>query len=257
MRNLAFLKPRVVTRKRRIFPSTDPLDPEVRLSLRTELFLVAHDDQTGRAHIDKQSLCLALAGAILMELSLDDRVQIGKSYVVREGVYTPQSGRITIADRTSYGDPLTDDAMTQLKRTGGPTYVSDFISKFATLDLYDRVLGDMLAIGVLRRTTRRRFGLFRRDVFLPVKDRYPVRIRTWLRDLALPRNRHDPVPDFPDLQTVALSGLVTALGLTRNLFHPEPAELHGRLMDIFTRTYDSTVRDVHAVVNPANRHLVR
>jgi len=51
--------------------------------------------------------------------------------------------------------------------------------------------------------------------------------------------------------------VITALGLTRNLFHPEPAQLHGQLMDIFTRTYDSMVRDVHAAVNPANRHRVK
>jgi hypothetical protein len=55
------------------------------------------------------------------------------------------------------------------------------------------------------------------------------------------------------MQTVALTGLVTALGLTRHLFHADPAQLHTRLMDIITRLYDTTIRDVHAAINPSQR----
>jgi len=254
---LAFLKSPVVSRKRRIFPNTDPRDPEVRLTLRSELFLIAHDDETGREHVDRQSLVLALAGSLLLELCADQRILIGKRFDTRTARYHPDPRRITITEPAPYGDPLTDAAMTQLKKTGGPIYVSDFIRQFATLDLYDRVQGDMLAIGVLRRATRRRFGLFTKDVYLPVKKAYPVRIRTWLRNLAKPRNRMDPHPDFPNMQTVALAGLATALGLTRNLYYPEPGVLHGKLMDLITGTYDSTIRDVHNEINPTNRRYVR
>jgi hypothetical protein len=257
MRNLAFLEPRVVTRHRRTFPSPDPRDPEVRLTLRTELFLIAHDHQTGRAHIDRRSLCLGLALAILLELWLDGRIMIGKSYDVREAVYHPDPGRITVTDPTSYGDPLTDAAITLLNRTGGRIYVTDFIRRFASLDLYDRVRGDMLAIGVLHCTSHRRFGLFRKDRYLAIKEAWAVQARSRLRDLPKPRNRHDHIPDFPDMQTVALAGLVTALGLTRNLHHPEPAELHGQLMNITTRTYDSSIRDTAAAITPGNRRYVR
>ncbi|HEX2416994.1 MAG TPA: GPP34 family phosphoprotein [Micromonosporaceae bacterium] len=251
--NISALLERTVTKSRRVFPSTNPRDPEVRLPLRTELFLVAHDDETGRAHLDQHSLCLGFAGAVLLELRLSKRVLIGREYLVRDGRYGPDPGRITITDPTMWGDPLTDTAMSLLMRMGGATYVSDFIREFASLDLYDRVRGDMLAIGVLRRVTRRWFGLFRRDTYLPTKKAYPVKVRTWLRDLAVPRDHTDPNPELPHMQTVALAGLVTALGLTRNLFHSDPAWLHTRLMDIIGRLYDNTVRDVHAAINPARR----
>jgi hypothetical protein len=248
--NLSALLERPVTRNRRVFPSTDPRDPQVRLPLRTELFLVAHDDDTGHAHTDQRPLSLGLAGAVLLELWLTRRVLIGRAYQVRDGVYAPDPGRITITDPTPYGDPLTDAAMNLLKRTGGQTYVSDFIREFATLDLPDRVRGDMLAIGVLHRVTRRRFGLFRREAYLPVKRAYPVQVRTWLRNLATPGVHTQPQTDAPDMQTVALAGLVTALGLTRHLFHSDPGALHRQLMDIITRLYDNTIRDVHAAINP-------
>jgi hypothetical protein len=258
MSSLAFLERPAPTRRRRVFPSTDPLDPEVRLTLRTELFLIAHDDGTGREHLDRRSLCLGLAGAILLELWRERRILIGKRYLIRDGRYTHDPGRITITDPERYGDPLTDAAINLLKRTGGPTYVTDFIRQFATLDLYDRVRGDMLAAGVLHRTTYRRFWIFgKRDRYLAVKPDWAVRARTKVRNLPNPRNRTDPIPDFPDMQTVALAALVAALGLTRNLFHPEPAQLHGTLMDMIARMYDSTTRDVQAAINPSSRHHVR
>ncbi|HEX6075000.1 MAG TPA: GPP34 family phosphoprotein [Micromonosporaceae bacterium] len=247
-----------MTRRRRVFPSTDPLDPEVRLTLRSELFLLAHDDETGREHLDRRSLCLGLAGTVLLELSLEQRILIGKSYVIRDGAYTHDPGRITITDPERYGDPLTDAAINLLKRTGGPTYVTDFIREFASLNLYDRVRGDLLATGVLHRTTYRRFGMLRKkDRYLAVKPDWAVRARTRLRKLPNPRNRTDPIPDFADMQSVALAALVTGLGLTRNLFHPEPAQLHARLMDMITRLYDDTTRDVQAAITPANRRHVR
>lgn len=253
MNNLAFLERPAVTRRGRV-PSTDPRDPDVRLTLRSELFLVAHDDATGREHLDRRWLCLGLAGAVLSELELEGRILIGQRYVVRDGEYLPDPGRITIVDPTMHGDPLTDDAMRLLNRTGGAIYVTDFIRAFATLDLYDRVMGDMLAIGVLHRTTHRWLRLFTRDRYVPVKEAWAVQARTKLRDLSKPCNRHAPIPDR---QTLALAGLTTALGLTRNLLHSEPAVLHGRLMDMIHGMYDSNVRDVQVAITPANRRYVR
>lgn len=246
---------RVMPAYRRVFLGPDPQQPDVRLPLRTELFLAAHNDETGRAHIGLRALCLGLAGAILLELWLTGRVLIGYAYRVRENDYIPDPGRILILNSGLCGDPLTDAAMTQLNRTGGQIYLTDFIREFATLDLYDRVKGDMLATGVLHRDTSRRRRIFRRDGYLPVKKAYSVRVRTWLRDLASSRHPGNS-RDLGKIQTFALAGLVAALGLTRNLFHSDPAWLHGRLMDGIAGLYDSTIRDVHAAVNPANRRYV-
>ncbi|HEX6077524.1 MAG TPA: hypothetical protein VFZ32_19980, partial [Micromonosporaceae bacterium] len=96
-----------------------------------------------------------------------------------------------------------------------------------------------------------------KEKYLPVKTAWAVQARSKLRNLATPRNRTDPLTDFPDMQTVALAGLVTALGLTRHLYHPEPATLHGQLMDMIGRLYDTTIRDVAAAINPSGGHRIR
>jgi hypothetical protein len=247
--SLSTLPDRAETKSRRVLHSIDPRDADFRLPLRAELFLLAHDDATGREHLDRRALCLGLAGAILLELWLEQRILIGRRYLVRDGRYTRDPGRITILDHERYGDPLTDAAITLLRRTGGPLYVTDFIRQFATPDLYDRVRGDMLAAGVLRRVPYRRFRFFwERDRYLAIRPEWVVRARAKVRNL--PRNGNEP-------QTVALGSLVAALGLTRNLFHAEPVRLHGKVMDLIRRFYDSTPWDVQAAVNPANPRYAR
>jgi hypothetical protein len=140
--------------------------------------------------------------------------------------------------------------MTLLRHTGGQLQAADFIRQFATADLYDRVQGDMLATNMLKRETRRRFGIFRREVYRPVERKYPIQVRSKVRDLPQPRHPDDPGFVLPDTQTVALAGLVAALGLARHMYHSEPAQLHTKLMDLIHRTYDNTVRDVAAAINP-------
>jgi hypothetical protein len=246
--NLAVLERRRPMRQQRIVPN--PNDPHTRLPLRAELFLIAHSDQTGKNHLGRRALNLGLAGAILLELWLTGRIQIGKQFLIRNGRYTHDTGRITITDPELYGDPITDQAMTLLRQTGGQLRATDFIRQFATHDLYDRVQGDMLATGVLKRQVRRRFGIFRREIYRSVHKRYPIQVRSKVRDLAVPPRPDDPDFQLPDMQTVALSGLVAALGLARHMHHSEPAELHRTLMDHIHRTHDNTIRDVATAINP-------
>ncbi len=158
-----------------------------------------------------------------------------------------------------YGDPLTDAAKTLLCRPGGPTYVTDFMRQFATLDLYDRVKGDMLVTGILRRVSRRRFrwltrfAWFSNDRYLPSTPTYAVRAKARLRSLAKARNGTDHAA--ANVDALALAGLVTALGLARYLHLGQPAALHARLANSLHQSYDSTIRDVTNAINPVGRHL--
>jgi hypothetical protein len=51
---------------------------------------------------------------------------------------------------------------------GSQARVTDFVKQFAAMDLYERVRADMVVTGVLQRTTRRRFGLSRKETYLAV-----------------------------------------------------------------------------------------
>ena len=217
-----------------------------RLPLRAELFLIAHDDDTGRCHVDKRRLAIGLACAVLLELWLARRIRIGWRPDARSGGWHRNPGHITILDATLTGDPIIDAALRLLWNLGGTPRISDFVRQLAdTTNLYDRVRGQMVAAGTLRHTTRRRFWFFRTATHLSCHPGFPVRARTGVRSLTRqgqPRH-HD----------IALAGLVTALGLTRHLYPPDMslAELQQRLADILRSQH--SVCEVAASVTPGRK----
>ncbi|HEX2419849.1 MAG TPA: GPP34 family phosphoprotein [Micromonosporaceae bacterium] len=217
--------------------------------LRAELFLIAHDDETGQSHIVPTRLELGLAAAILLELWLDGKIQIGWRFIARQGIYEADPGLITVRDAAPTGDSLKDAALAMLWHTAGPR-VSDFIRAFAATNLYDRVRGDMIATRVLHRITRRRF--FRRvDSYPAAYQDHPVRARTRVRDLAtsdLVTGRHTSRRNVtpPDPNDVALTALLVAVGLRRHLHSSDETLQYG--LDAVTRL-NPTIRDIAAAVS--------
>ncbi|HEX2419836.1 MAG TPA: GPP34 family phosphoprotein, partial [Micromonosporaceae bacterium] len=103
--------------------------------------------------------------------------------------------------------------LTLLWRMGGTVDTHRFIEEFATTDLYQQVRAHLVASGILRGVTRRRFWFFRTLTHLPARATCPVRARMRIRDVA---RLYRPHP-----QDVALAALVTALGLAPHLNLPD------------------------------------
>jgi hypothetical protein len=232
---------------------TDHNDPEIPQLLRTELFLLAHDEETGRPHLDQRSLTLGLAVAILLELWLAGRIHIGWRFDVRRGGWVTDPGLIVVARRDPVGDPLSDLALTEIWNTGTPLRVRDFVRRFAGLvELHERVRAHMVSAGVIRRTWQRRFWFFKTERYVPVDPAEPVRLRTRIRKLAN-RDQRDTIGHATVAETrlVALAAVVTALGMTRHLKPPEmsPAQLQQRLERLIRTFEDPTVQEAAAAIN--------
>jgi hypothetical protein len=230
-------------------------DRSFRLPLHTELFLVAHNDTTGQAHLGQTALCRGLAGAILLELWLTWRIQIGWRYDARNGVATLEPGLIRVIDPDLIGDPLTDAALAHIWRTGGALHVRQFVKEFATPDLYDRVRADMVATGVLRRVTRRRLLFSRQEAHIPVHPRLSLRARSSVRAVADNPNHTHAEDQESNRQAQALAGLVLALGLTRHVIPVSPAEIQRKLIDLLAGQRDPAIRETVAALAP-RRHRV-
>jgi hypothetical protein len=242
-----------VSRLRALLPISE-FDRAAQPPLRAELFLIAHDDQTGRLHLSKKQLEKALAAAILLELWLAEHIAIGWRYDARYGPWQPDPGRITILTDTLTGDPLLDSALALLHRMNTPR-IRDFIRAFTqTGNLYERVRGDMTATGLLQTNLRRRL-FTRREVYTATDLEFPVRARAKIRHLITQPElitRHDE----PEQYVPALAGLVTALGLTRNLSSSEisAGTLHTELNNLIDALPDPTIRDVGTAMFPSRRH---
>jgi hypothetical protein len=228
-----------LNRLRRILPDDSP-GPHP--WLRSELFLIAHDDQTGRCHVTKDALAAGLAGAILFDLWLAGRVRIGWREDVRTGHYTHDPGLISVLSQAPTGDTMTDTALKMLWQAGGTIKVKDFVRQFAKTNLYERVRADMVAAGILHRADRRRFGLFRVEAYQPT-EKAAVCARASVRDIP---DRYRRSREYPEPRMIALAGLVTALRLTRRLY-TDPSRvtrLDQWLRGLIAQQSDPTVGEV-------------
>ncbi|HEX2419458.1 MAG TPA: GPP34 family phosphoprotein [Micromonosporaceae bacterium] len=232
-------------RLNRIMPAYPEDAREDRLPLHHELFLICHDDETGRRHISERVLSLGLAAAILLELWLLHRIHVGWRFDVRSGGYLLDEGRVSVLRYEKTGDPILDSALTTLWELGPRPQVRDFVKRFAADNLYERVQGYLVAAQVIQRETRKRFLFFRTDIYLPVDSSRSVRARTAIRDL-VDRHRQGSKGQPGEYGVLALAGLAWALGLASHLIPMgmTPAAFHRWLEDLLDNRPSPTIRDV-------------
>jgi hypothetical protein len=238
----------LVERNNRARPTTTPRTPRhdqpERMPLRTDLYLIAHDD-TGRPRLDKQSVSVGLAGAVLLELWHAGRVRLGWHGNPGHGTWRRNHSNITLIDASATGDAVNDAALVLLWRLGGTVATHRFIEEFATTDLYERVRDHLVATGILRAVTRRRFWIFRTETHLPARATYLVRARARIRDVA---RLYRPHP-----QDVTLATLVTALGLTPYLHFTDRSTVgvHLRLAELIGPQHP-----IHDITNTIRPHRI-
>ncbi len=243
-----------VDEARTVYPTAP--DRMARLPLHAELFLLAHDDDTGQPHIHEQSLAVGLAGAILLELWFAHRIAIGWTCDMATRRWVPQPGRLTIANNDSVGDPISDAAMAAIGHTRhtprSQNQLRIWLRTFAATDLYERVRANMVTVGVLHRTSRRRYaGLVRTEAYTAVHHAFTVRARAQIRSAVNGyEHPHREGRERPDEQCVALCGLVDVLELAPFLYLAAPAI--GRLQQWLrhiVHQHNPTIREVIAAVD--------
>jgi hypothetical protein len=224
-------------------PRTPRHDEPERMPLRTDLFVIAHDDNTGQPHLDKQSVAVGLAAAVLLELWYAGRVRLGRHGNPGHGTWRRNHGQITLIDASATGDSINDAALVQLWRMGGTVDTRRFIEHFATTDLYEQVRDHLIAKRILCAFTRRRYWIFRTLAYRP---NHPVRARARIRDVA---RLYRPHP-----RDTTLAALVTALGLTPYLHLTDHSVtgVHLRLAELVGPEHP--LRDVARAIRP---HRIR
>ena len=117
-----------------------------------DLLLLLTDDETGKLAASASEVDVALGGALLVELTLMQRVDLaGPSEQVR-------TGRLVVRDATATSDPLLDEALATVGQKQGkkPQNVVTALGKHARVRLYDRLVGR----GLLRAESGKILGIF-------------------------------------------------------------------------------------------------
>ncbi|WP_216216148.1 GOLPH3/VPS74 family protein [Amycolatopsis aidingensis] len=118
-----------------------------------DLLLLVFEDDTGEPARGVTNLEHLLAGALLIELAMQDRVA-----VAGEGEQA-QEGRLILRDSTPTGQPVLDDALDKLGQAEGRK-PQQAISVLASDQLSTRLLTGLADRDILRRERGRILGIF-------------------------------------------------------------------------------------------------
>ncbi|MFI5838037.1 MULTISPECIES: GOLPH3/VPS74 family protein [Micromonospora] len=173
------------------------------------LFLIGHDEFTGKPHVAVDRLECGLAGAALAELMFEGRIAL-------------DNGGIAAVDPRLWQEPLTDLLITEILRREGAHPARLWIRYLRTqLNINERVGTRLVTAGVLRREQGKLIG---RQVRWPAIDP---------NQAASPRVRLTAMlmhssPAELDPGTLLLASLGEAVGLAAHIFDPQ---VGGRMRD--------------------------
>ncbi len=164
-------------------------------TLAEELLLLAHDIR-GRCRLDPVELACGVAGALLSDLYLADRL-------------TLEDGVVTVADETPLSDPVLDRLLADIGSSTGRT-PREWVARMRGPEPGEELLARMAERGQVDIVRYRSLGVF-------AETRYPV------RDIIALWAAHQRVVDTlttdgtPERRTLALGAVVTAAGLGKAL----------------------------------------
>lgn len=165
--------------------------------LADDLFLIAHDDYSGKAAATSKTLDPALAGALLGELLLDGRIAV-------------TNGQVFVANDRLRKEPVADMILDEIIRRGDGHAVRAWV-RFLAPRVRNQIGDRLVSAGWVRRERARRLNL-RATVRWPGVDPNRVAVPRAVLTTILER-ANEPM----DTRTATLAALVRSGGVLRVL----------------------------------------
>ncbi len=172
------------------------------LTLPEQLLLLAlHDEKGTILSTASISIKYGLAGAVIMELALREKVVIrDKKLVLINDSYT--------------GDNVLDEAMTQIKKLGKGKNAGYWVNKLQNIKIQELILDRLVDKGILKTEEHKILWIFDSPHY-PMKDsEEELGIREQIRRIVLHK-------DIAEARVAVLIGLVNACRLTNEIFSKE------------------------------------
>jgi len=140
-----------------------------------DVLLLLTDDATGKAAVDATTLDLALAGAVLLELAAQGRVDVaGRGEPVKPG-------RVVVRDPSPLGDPLLDAALASIANSSPrkPDAMLTVLKKGLAAEVRHR----LVTRGILRHDEGRVLGIFPTNRWPAADSQHEDAVRLALHDV--------------------------------------------------------------------------
>ncbi len=175
------------------------------LSFAEEMLLLALDDQGSIKQLSAVSLDYALAGALLMELAMLDRIDTDVDCLF-------------VVDATPTGDSFLDGVLGEIQNDPGRRPVMHWLDHFAKrgAQIQEQVLKRLIERQILKKQDRKILWVFAVRRYPIIDNTEPKEVKTRLRELI-------QAEEIPDPHDAALVSLANACGLFFDIF--TPAEL--------------------------------
>lgn len=215
------------------------------LNFAEEILLLTLDDKKGAFRpMPDQALRTALAGALLMELAVANRIDTD--------LHT-----LTVINTDPTGEPLLDEILHRLQTEKTNQNAAFWLNEVAwqTDKLQERVLQGLVDKGVLKVEDRKILWVFAQRRYPLMDDREVKEVRARLRELVLSKG-------IPDPREAVLIGLVNACGLAETLFPvQELPEVMPRLtelakLDLIGREVDQAIREIFMAMTSHNVRIM-
>jgi golgi phosphoprotein 3 len=211
------------------------------LTFAEEILLLTLDDKKAAFRsLPEQAVRTALAGALLMELAVANRIDTDLHALL-------------LVNAEPTGDPLMDEILDRLRAASASQSAAYWLNEIAwqTDKLRERVLQQLVDKGVLKVEDRKILWVFAQRKYPLMDDREIKEVRTRLRELIFSDN-------IPDAREAVLIGLVHACGLVDALFEEkELPQVMPRLtelakLDLIGREVDQAIREIFMAMTAHN-----
>ena len=205
-----------------------------------EIVLLQLDDSQGRfVNLPLSASDVVLAGAALMELALNNRVDCDLE-------------RLILVDSKPTGDDILDDVLKQLAEAGGELSAGAVLERISVSGekYQEMALKRLIAKGVLREENGRFLWVFHTRRYPVIDDTEQREVRARLRQLLL-------TDEIPDPRDVVLICLIEACGLLGLVLNPdEIARTQSRVeqlsrLDLIGQAMTKAVAEIRFIVSHA------
>ena len=206
------------------------------LTFAEEILLLALDDEKGTLlPLPVEVLNYALAGAILMELAFQNRVDSDPTHLI-------------VLDTRKTGEPFLDGVLEEIAAKKSLTIREALYLVVArSKEILERTLQSLVDKGILERQEHRLFWVLKTRRYPLIDDKKETEVRTRIRSVVLDE-------EFPGPRDVVLINLMDACELSGTIFSfEELSNAHPRIqtvakLDLLGQAIAATIEDIRGAI---------